>query len=130
MASQSNEGSGNEKQLDGGDAVHESLLGHLPTQNHQLRHTMQYKPGTETGTDIREGPMSHMSEHVAENNVKENDIAHDSGSDSHGNSSNDEKRLKKLKGKQLLSTGLATVATIHATHSIYEARERRDARLG
>jgi len=89
---------------------------------------MQYKSGTETETYIREGLMSHMSENVAENEVKENDIAHDSDSESDGNSTDDEKRLKKMRGKQLLSTGLATVAIIHAAHSIYEARERRNAR--
>jgi hypothetical protein len=45
-----------------------------------------------------------------------------------GSSSGDEKRIKKLKGKQLLTAGLATVATIHAAHNIYQSMEKRDAR--
>ena len=54
-----------------------------------------------------------------------------SGSDSEsslGSSSGDEKRIKKMKGKQLLTAGLATVATIHAAHNIYQSMEKRDAR--
>ncbi|KAL3428000.1 hypothetical protein PVAG01_01509 [Phlyctema vagabunda] len=45
-----------------------------------------------------------------------------------GSSSDDEKRIKKMKGKQLLTAGLATVATIHAAHNIYQSMEKRDAR--
>jgi hypothetical protein len=33
-----------------------------------------------------------------------------------------------MKGKQLLTAGLATVATIHAAHNIYQSMEKRDAR--
>jgi hypothetical protein len=33
-----------------------------------------------------------------------------------------------MKGKQLLTAGLATVATIHAAHNIYQSYEKRDAR--
>ena len=53
------------------------------------------------------------------------------GSDSDsslGSSSGDEKRMKKMKGKQLLTAGLATVATIHAAHNIYQSMEKRNAR--
>jgi hypothetical protein len=45
-----------------------------------------------------------------------------------GSSTDDEKRIKKMKGKQLLTAGLATVATIHAAHNIYQSMEKRDAR--
>ncbi|TVY16839.1 hypothetical protein LARI1_G005338 [Lachnellula arida] len=45
-----------------------------------------------------------------------------------GSSSEDEKKIKKMKGKQLLTAGLATVATIHAAHNIYQSIEKRDAR--
>ena len=45
-----------------------------------------------------------------------------------GSSSGDEKRIKKMKGKQLLTAGLATVATIHAAHNVYQSMEKRDAR--
>ncbi|TVY40279.1 hypothetical protein LSUB1_G003116 [Lachnellula subtilissima] len=51
-----------------------------------------------------------------------------SDSDSLGSSSEDEKRIKKMKGKQLLTAGLATVATIHAAHNVYQSIEKRDAR--
>jgi hypothetical protein len=33
-----------------------------------------------------------------------------------------------MKGKQLLTAGLATVATIHAAHNIYQSMEKRNAR--
>jgi hypothetical protein len=33
-----------------------------------------------------------------------------------------------MKGKQLLTAGLATVATIHAAHNIYQSMEKREAR--
>ncbi|KAK0104773.1 hypothetical protein ONS95_005043 [Cadophora gregata] len=45
-----------------------------------------------------------------------------------GSSSGDEKRIKKMRGKQLLTAGLATVATIHAAHNVYQSMEKRDAR--
>lgn len=54
----------------------------------------------------------------------------DSGSSSSdlGSSSGDEKRARKMKGKQLITAGLATVATIHAAHNVYQSVEKRDAR--
>jgi hypothetical protein len=33
-----------------------------------------------------------------------------------------------MKGKQLLTMGLATVATIHAAHNVYQSMEKREAR--
>jgi len=33
-----------------------------------------------------------------------------------------------MKGKQLLTAGLASVATIHAAHNVYQSMEKRDAR--
>ncbi|KAG6020459.1 hypothetical protein E4U19_006324 [Claviceps sp. Clav32 group G5] len=45
-----------------------------------------------------------------------------------GDSEEDEKQAKKMRGKQLISTGLATVATIHAAHNVYQSMERRTAR--
>ncbi|KAH7017821.1 hypothetical protein EDB80DRAFT_298315 [Ilyonectria destructans] len=53
----------------------------------------------------------------------------DYGSESDlGDSSEDEKRAKKMKGKQILTTGLAAVATIHAAHEVYQSMEKRSAR--
>ncbi|PNP42990.1 hypothetical protein TGAM01_v201625 [Trichoderma gamsii] len=45
-----------------------------------------------------------------------------------GDSDEDEKRAKKMRGKQVLTTGLATVATIHAAHGVYKSMEKRKAR--
>jgi len=42
--------------------------------------------------------------------------------------SEDEKELKKGRKKMLLTGGLATVATIHAAHSVYQSMEKREAR--
>ncbi|TPX17454.1 uncharacterized protein E0L32_003097 [Thyridium curvatum] len=45
-----------------------------------------------------------------------------------GDSSEDEKRAKKMRGKQIITTGLATVATIHAAHNVYQSMEKRNQR--
>ncbi|OCT51820.1 hypothetical protein CLCR_08151 [Cladophialophora carrionii] len=45
-----------------------------------------------------------------------------------GSSSEDEKEIKKGRKKMLLTGGLATVATIHAAHSVYQSMEKRDLR--
>ncbi|KAB5536588.1 hypothetical protein GE09DRAFT_332288 [Coniochaeta sp. 2T2.1] len=52
-----------------------------------------------------------------------------SGSDSDlGDSDDDAKRAKKMRGKQIITTGLAAVATIHAAHNVYQSMEKRNAR--
>ncbi|KAL8708854.1 MAG: hypothetical protein Q9220_006310 [cf. Caloplaca sp. 1 TL-2023] len=43
-------------------------------------------------------------------------------------SSEDERRVKKMKGKEFLTAGLAAVATIHAAHGVYSSMEARDKR--
>ncbi|KAK3336520.1 hypothetical protein B0T19DRAFT_41502 [Cercophora scortea] len=45
-----------------------------------------------------------------------------------GDSDEDEKRAKKMRGKQILTTGLAAVATIHAAHNVYQSVEKRKKR--
>ncbi|KAK8050031.1 hypothetical protein PG994_011761 [Apiospora phragmitis] len=45
-----------------------------------------------------------------------------------GDSDDDEKTAKKMRGKQMITTGLATVATIHAAHNVYQSMEKRNAR--
>ncbi|OAA53751.1 hypothetical protein SPI_09196 [Niveomyces insectorum RCEF 264] len=45
-----------------------------------------------------------------------------------GSSSEDEKKAKKMKGKQIITTGLAAVATIHAAHNVYQSMEKRRSR--
>lgn len=45
-----------------------------------------------------------------------------------GDSSDDEKAARKMRGKQVLTTGLAAVATIHAAHNVYQSMDKRNAR--
>ncbi|KXJ85415.1 hypothetical protein Micbo1qcDRAFT_210012 [Microdochium bolleyi] len=45
-----------------------------------------------------------------------------------GNSEDDERQAKKMKGKQILKAGLATVATIHAANEVYGSIHARNAR--
>ena len=45
-----------------------------------------------------------------------------------GSSSDDEKERKKGRKKMLITGGLATVATIHAAHSVYQSMEKQEAR--
>ena len=52
----------------------------------------------------------------------------DSDDSSVGNSSDDEKRVKRAKGKELLGAGLALVSTLNAATNIYEMFEKRGAR--
>ena len=53
----------------------------------------------------------------------------DTDSDSDlGSSSEDEKETKKGRKKMLITGGLASVATIHAAHSVYQSMEKREAR--
>jgi hypothetical protein len=60
------------------------------------------------------------------------DRKRDSSSDSESSTDMEEKR-KKLRGKELLTAGLATVATIHAAHGVYSsmvASEKRRTLVG
>ena len=43
-------------------------------------------------------------------------------------SSEDERRLRKTRGKEFLTAGLAAVATIHAAQGVYKSMEARDER--
>lgn len=45
-----------------------------------------------------------------------------------GSSSGEEKEAKKSRKKGLITAGLATVATIHAGHNVYQSLEKREAR--
>lgn len=45
-----------------------------------------------------------------------------------GDSEEDEKTFKKMRGKQVITTALAGVATIHAAHNVYQSMEARNAR--
>ncbi|KAI0459744.1 hypothetical protein F5B21DRAFT_255276 [Xylaria acuta] len=45
-----------------------------------------------------------------------------------GDSDTDRKTTGKMRRKQLITAGLATVATIHAAHNVYQSMEQRNAR--
>lgn len=45
-----------------------------------------------------------------------------------GDSDEDRKRTRKMRGKQMITTGLAAVATIHAAHNIYQSVEKHGVR--
>lgn len=45
-----------------------------------------------------------------------------------GDSEDDEKAHRKMRGKQFLTSGLAAVATIHAAHGVYSSMEKANAR--
>ncbi|ROV97656.1 hypothetical protein VSDG_04583 [Cytospora chrysosperma] len=59
------------------------------------------------------------SRHSSRGSLSESDL---------GDSDEDEKRAKKMRGKQLITTGLAAVATIHAAHNVYQSMEKRNTR--
>lgn len=45
-----------------------------------------------------------------------------------GDSSDDERHARKMRGKQIITTGLATIASIHAAHGVYQSMEKRKTR--
>lgn len=53
---------------------------------------------------------------------------HSLSDDDLGDSDDDKRRGSKMRGKQILTTGLAAVATIHAAHSVYSSMEKRNLR--
>lgn len=59
--------------------------------------------------------------------ITDSDFNSDSDSDS-DSSSEDERKKKKMRGKEYLTAGLASVATIHAAHSVYQSIHNRNVR--
>ena len=76
-------------------------------------------PAVNSGSHIRDG-YDYGPHHTGDPDT-------DSDSDL-GSSSGEEKERKKGTGKQLLTAGLATIATIHAAHSVYQSAEKHDQR--
>jgi len=76
-------------------------------------------PPVNGGTHIRDG-YDYGPHHTGDPDT-------DSSSDL-GSSSGEEKERKKGTGKQLLTAGLATIATIHAAHSVYQSAEKHNIR--
>ncbi|KAF7538105.1 hypothetical protein G7Z17_g12709 [Cylindrodendrum hubeiense] len=80
-----------------------------------------------TARDYYDDERSYRSKHGNRSDRKGGRSDHGSESDL-GDSSEDEKRAKKMRGKQIITTGLAAVATIHAAHEVYQSMEKRSAR--
>ncbi|KAI0009081.1 hypothetical protein F4779DRAFT_400933 [Xylariaceae sp. FL0662B] len=66
-----------------------------------------------------ERPHSRSSSRGRSSSVSSSDL---------GDSDDDKKRTGKLRRKQLITTGLAAVATIHAAHNVYGSMGQRNAR--
>ncbi|KAI5463020.1 hypothetical protein BGZ63DRAFT_412719 [Mariannaea sp. PMI_226] len=77
--------------------------------------------------DYYDDERSYRSKHGDRSSRRDRRDDYSSESDL-GDSSEDEKRARKMKGKQIVTTGLAAVATIHAAHEVYQSMEKRKAR--
>ncbi|KAK7422194.1 hypothetical protein QQX98_001717 [Neonectria punicea] len=80
-----------------------------------------------TSRDYYDEERSYRSKHGNRSDRKGGRSDYGSESDL-GDSDEDERRAKKMKGKQIVTTGLAAVATIHAAHEVYQSLEKRNAR--
>ncbi|KAJ5767011.1 uncharacterized protein N7511_004627 [Penicillium nucicola] len=82
--------------------------------------------------DGRNPPYAPLSAPRGENEARSNDRGRRSSSESDsdlGDSSDEKKQRKKLKRDMLLTSGLASVATIHAAHGLYGSMEKRKKRM-
>jgi hypothetical protein len=82
--------------------------------------------------DERNPPYAPLSAPRGENGAQSKDCGHHSNSESDsdlGDSSDEKKQRKKLKRDMLLTSGLASVATIHAAHGLYGSMEKRKKRM-
>ena len=84
----------------------------------------KYTPAQDTSR------RSTMDTSTAMTSTQNNDEPNQSSSESSDviSSSEDERRRKKVRGKELLSAGLAAVATVHAASGVYSSMEARDKR--
>ncbi|KAH8675307.1 hypothetical protein BX600DRAFT_431894 [Xylariales sp. PMI_506] len=80
------------------------------------------------GDDYYDDDRSARSEKRRGNSRSRDVRSHSASSSDLGDSDEDEKRAKKMRGKQMITSGLAAVATIHAAHNVYSSMEKRNAR--
>lgn len=88
--------------------------------------------GRHRSLDGRNPPYAPLSAPRGENGARSKDCGHHSSSESDsdlGDSSDEKKKRKKLKRDVLLTSGLASVATIHAAHGLYGSMEKRKKRM-
>lgn len=99
-------GRGSRRDLDGYDSAEQDHPGPPPYSG----------TGSNGGGTARSAPGHSSSNH--------------SGSSEDDESSSEEDRERKAMGKkQLITAGLASIATIHAAHSVYQSKHARDLRL-
>lgn len=96
--------------------------------SHRSRHHDDYEDRRhDNARDYYDDERSYRNKHG--DRAKGGDRRSGYSSDSElGDSSEDERQAKKMRGKQVLTTGLAAVATIHAAHEVYQSMEKRKAR--
>ncbi|OQD79238.1 hypothetical protein PENANT_c057G07157 [Penicillium antarcticum] len=88
--------------------------------------------GRHRSLDGKNPPYAPLSAPRGENGARSKDCGHHSNSESDsdlGDSSDEKKQRKKLKRDVLLTSGLASVATIHAAHGLYGSMEKRKKRM-
>ncbi|KAJ5985232.1 hypothetical protein N7499_008491 [Penicillium canescens] len=88
--------------------------------------------GRHRSLDGKNPPYAPLSAPRGENGAQSKDCGHHSNSESDsdlGDSSDEKKQRKKLKRDMLLTSGLASVATIHAAHGLYGSMEKRKKRM-
>lgn len=82
-------------------------------------HNNNHKDGSAAGSRGAGGSHSTRSASVSSSSTSSSDLC---------SSSEDERRIKKMRGKEYLSAGLAAVATIHAAKGLFSSLDARDKR--
>lgn len=82
-------------------------------------HNNNHKDGSAAGSRDAGGSHSTRSASVSSSSTSSSDLC---------SSSEDERRIKKMRGKEYLSAGLAAVATIHAAKGLFSSLDARDKR--
>lgn len=92
-----------------------------PRYNNNSQNSNNQDNSTATASGSRGGGGSHStrSASVSSQSTSTSDLC---------SSSEDERRIKKMRGKEYLSAGLAAVATIHAAKGLFSSLEARDKR--
>ncbi|PKS07881.1 hypothetical protein jhhlp_006489 [Lomentospora prolificans] len=85
-----------------------------------------YRRSSRKGRDDRYSSRRYDGDEADDRYRSRRSARSDAGSSTDlGDSSDDERRAKKLRGKQIITSGLAAVAAIHAAHGVYENMGKR-----
>ncbi|KAL9092271.1 MAG: hypothetical protein Q9165_004445 [Trypethelium subeluteriae] len=90
----------------------------------------QYPENTSREIASRSGnPNDYAAQQAAAAPARDPNVGKEEGSSTDSESSTDlEQRRKKMRGKELITAGLATIATIHAAHGVYNSMEASEKR--